>query len=74
MEVWRKYVLCIDSRSCRGFGIDMGGTQADALLMHNEEVLAQTTARIAKDVTSGVVTAFRGVLGEAGVVPDASRL
>ena len=50
-------------------GVDVGGTHTDAVLMRGGEVLAEIKARTTEDVTSGVLTALRGVLGGGAEVP-----
>ncbi len=47
-------------------GIDVGGTNTDAVLMSDRELVASFKTPTTEDVTSGVVTALGGVLGGAG--------
>ena len=49
-------------------GIDVGGTNTDAVLMSDQKVLHSIKTATTEDVTSGVVAALRGVLagGPAG--------
>lgn len=48
-------------------GVDVGGTNTDAALLRGSEVLATVKSSTTADVTSGVATAIRAVLGEAGI-------
>lgn len=48
-------------------GIDVGGTNTDAVVMHGREVLAGVKAATTDDVTSGVLEALEEVLSKAGV-------
>lgn len=43
-------------------GIDVGGTNTDAVVLQNREVLAWTKVITTRDVTSGVLQAVHGVL------------
>ena len=49
-------------------GVDVGGTNTDAALLRGTEVLATVKSSTTADVTSGVATAIRTVLAEAGVI------
>ena len=55
-------------------GVDVGGTHTDAVLMRGGKVLAEIKARTTEDVTSGVLTALRGVLGGGAEVSGVSRV
>jgi len=48
-------------------GIDVGGTNTDAVVMRGREVLAGVKAVTTDDVTSGVLEALEQVLSKAGV-------
>lgn len=48
-------------------GIDVGGTNTDAVLMDGNEVKAGVKSPTTQDVMTGVVNALRKVLGEAGM-------
>lgn len=48
-------------------GVDVGGTNTDAALLRGAEVLATVKSSTTADVTSGVATAIRAVLAQAGV-------
>ena len=48
-------------------GIDVGGTNTDAVVVRERSVLASHKTPTTGDVTSGVVTAVRGVLSSSGV-------
>ncbi len=50
-------------------GVDVGGTNTDAVLMQGDELLAQAKVPTTPDVTSGIETSIRAVLG--GANPDA---
>ena len=52
-------------------GVDVGGTNTDAVLMDGGTVVAWTKQPTTADVSSGVAAAITEVLGQAGVVPDA---
>lgn len=52
-------------------GVDVGGTNTDAVLMDGAEVVAWTKQPTTVDVGSGVAAAIRAVLGEARVAPEA---
>lgn len=58
-------------RSGLRIGIDVGGTNTDAVLMRGREVLAATKKPTTADVTSGVTEAVRAILEESSVSPDA---
>ena len=51
-------------------GIDVGGTNTDAVLMRGRDVLAATKQPTTPDVTTGVTGAIRAILGESGVAPS----
>lgn len=48
-------------------GVDVGGTNTDAVVMHGRQVLAGVKAATTEDVTSGVLEALEQVLAKAGV-------
>lgn len=48
-------------------GIDVGGTNTDAVLMQGLAVVAKVKTPTTPDVTGGITTALRGVLEESGV-------
>ncbi|NDU99839.1 hydantoinase/oxoprolinase N-terminal domain-containing protein [Pseudoroseicyclus tamaricis] len=48
-------------------GIDVGGTNTDAVVMEGRKVLAGVKAATTEDVTSGVKAALEAVLEEAGI-------
>ncbi|ADB52525.1 hydantoinase/oxoprolinase N-terminal domain-containing protein [Conexibacter woesei] len=50
-------------------GIDVGGTNTDAVLMDGDRVLAAVKRGTTADVTAGIVAALQGVLDEAGATP-----
>lgn len=52
-------------------GIDVGGTNTDAVLMCGKEVLASTKSFTTDDVRDGVIAAVRTLLAEHGVEPSA---
>jgi N-methylhydantoinase A/oxoprolinase/acetone carboxylase beta subunit len=49
-------------------GIDVGGTNTDAVLMDGMRVLADVKTSTTPDVTSGIVTALRSLVDQSGVV------
>ena len=51
-------------------GIDVGGTNTDAVLMDGDAVLAEIKCATTGDVTSGIVAALRGLLDDSGVTPE----
>lgn len=52
-------------------GVDVGGTNTDAVLMDGAEVVAWTKQPTTADVGSGVAAAIGAVLADAGVAPGA---
>lgn len=52
-------------------GIDVGGTNTDAVVLDGLEVRAKTKTPTTPDVTTGIVTALETVLEMSGVGPDA---
>src|SRR5207249_3381626 len=48
-------------------GIDVGGTNTDAVLMDDRRVLAEVKTPTTPDVTSGIVTALRTLISDSGV-------
>jgi N-methylhydantoinase A/oxoprolinase/acetone carboxylase beta subunit len=52
-------------------GIDVGGTNTDAVLMDERRVLAEEKTPTTPDVTSGIVTALRALIADSGVEPGA---
>jgi N-methylhydantoinase A/oxoprolinase/acetone carboxylase beta subunit len=48
-------------------GIDVGGTNTDAVLMDGARVLAEIKTATTADVTGGIVTALRSLVDQAGV-------
>lgn len=48
-------------------GVDVGGTNTDAVILDRDEVVAFVKTPTTEDVTSGIVTALRGVIDKAGV-------
>jgi N-methylhydantoinase A/oxoprolinase/acetone carboxylase beta subunit len=53
-------------------GIDVGGTNTDAVLMDERRVLAEVKTPTTPDVTSGIVSALRSLIAESGV--EASQI
>ena len=52
-------------------GVDVGGTNTDAVLMDGSRVLAATKQPTTEDVSSGIIAAIRNVLDQSGVNTDA---
>lgn len=50
-------------------GIDVGGTNTDAVLMDGRRVVAEAKAPTTADVTSGISSVLEGLLCQAGVRP-----
>ena len=50
-------------------GIDVGGTNTDAVVMDGRTVVASIKAVTTQDVMGGVVAALEGVLEASGVAP-----
>jgi N-methylhydantoinase A/oxoprolinase/acetone carboxylase beta subunit len=48
-------------------GIDVGGTNTDAVVMHGRNVLSGVKASTTEDVTSGVLEAMEAAIAKAGV-------
>lgn len=49
-------------------GVDVGGTNTDAVLMNGEEVVASFKAPTTADVGGGIVNAIRSVLAQSNIV------
>ena len=45
-------------------GIDVGGTNTDAVLMNGPRLIAQAKSPTTEDVTSGIISALEVILGE----------
>ncbi len=52
-------------------GVDVGGTNTDAVVMDGQKVVAGVKAMTTQDVMTGVTNALKSVLAESGVAPDA---
>lgn len=50
----------------RRIGIDVGGTNTDAVLLQNERVVASVKTTTTEDVTGGIVGALSGLIGRLG--------
>src|SRR6266511_1507888 len=48
-------------------GIDVGGTNTDAVLMDERRVLAEVKTPTTPDVTSGIVAALKTLIADSGV-------
>ena len=55
-------------------GVDVGGTNTDAVIMAGRIVLAGVKAPTTKDVMTGVLEALVGVLDKAGVRSEERRV
>jgi N-methylhydantoinase A/oxoprolinase/acetone carboxylase beta subunit len=51
-------------------GIDVGGTNTDAVLMDGPRVLAEVKTATTDDVTSGILAALRSLVANGGVSPE----
>ena len=51
-------------------GVDVGGTNTDAVLMDGTTVVAKIKTPTTEDVTSGITTALRHVLTASGAGPN----
>src|SRR4030095_13581460 len=54
-------------------GIDVGGTNTDAVLMQGQEVVGWVKTLTTADVTSGIVTALQELLQQTTAVPSNIR-
>jgi len=52
-------------------GVDVGGTNTDAVIMDGNRVLAATKQPTTEDVSSGIIAAIRAVLDQSGIGTDA---
>ena len=52
-------------------GIDVGGTNTDAVILDGDRVVAGCKSPTTEDVSSGIAAALSIVLGQAGVAPAA---
>jgi N-methylhydantoinase A/oxoprolinase/acetone carboxylase beta subunit len=59
-----------EERVQQRIGIDVGGTNTDAVLMRGQSVIAWVKAPSTEDVTAGVVTALRSLLGKVAPGTD----
>ena len=50
-------------------GIDVGGTNTDAVIMEDDRVVESLKAPTSTDVTTGVTEALTGVIGKSGIDP-----
>ena len=55
-------------------GIDVGGTNTDAVLLAGRRVLAEAKVPTTADVTGGITGALRGLMGSAGDLHDAQAV
>lgn len=56
--------------STHRLGIDVGGTNTDAVLLENEEVIAKVKTPTTPDVTTGIINALDKVLAESPIPPE----
>jgi len=61
--------LNIKSGSYR-LGVDVGGTNTDAVLMRGLKLVASVKASTTPNVREGIVAAIKAVISEAGLAPD----
>ena len=52
-------------------GVDVGGTNTDAVLMDGATVAASIKAPTTADVGAGVVAAIEGVMAQSAIAPEA---
>jgi N-methylhydantoinase A/oxoprolinase/acetone carboxylase beta subunit len=52
-------------------GVDVGGTNTDAVLMDGDRVLAEVKRSTSPDVTTGILEGLRSLLDQSGVAPGA---
>jgi N-methylhydantoinase A/oxoprolinase/acetone carboxylase beta subunit len=52
-------------------GVDVGGTNTDAVLMDGDRVIAHVKRATSADVTGGILEGLRHLLEESGVAPEA---
>lgn len=55
-------------------GVDVGGTNTDAVVMDGQRVLAWSKTTTTPDATNGLVAAAREALARSGVTPAAVRV
>ncbi|MDT7703849.1 MAG: hypothetical protein QOJ30_6174, partial [Pseudonocardiales bacterium] len=48
-------------------GIDVGGTNTDAVLMDGDRVLAEVKSPTSADVTTGILDGLRSLLAQSGI-------
>jgi N-methylhydantoinase A/oxoprolinase/acetone carboxylase beta subunit len=53
----------------RRIGIDVGGTNTDAVLVDGVKIQAAIKTPTSQDITSGILAALSGILGQSGVDP-----
>ncbi len=51
-------------------GVDVGGTNTDAVLMEGREVVSLSKSPTTGDVSGGIIAAIRHVLDDGGVSPE----
>ena len=54
----------------RRIGIDVGGTNTDAVLVEDDRILASIKTPTTADVTSGITRALADILAASGAAPD----
>jgi N-methylhydantoinase A/oxoprolinase/acetone carboxylase beta subunit len=52
-------------------GIDVGGTNTDAVLMDGDRVLAEVKSPTSADVTTGILDGLRSLLAQSGIAAEA---
>jgi N-methylhydantoinase A/oxoprolinase/acetone carboxylase beta subunit len=52
-------------------GIDVGGTNTDAVLMDGDRVLAEVKNPTSADITAGILGGLHSLLGQSGITPQA---
>lgn len=54
----------------RRIGVDVGGTNTDAIILSGDEVVHSVKTPTTEDATTGIVTAIETVLAESGTAPS----
>src|SRR2546423_14510610 len=73
--IWKApYASSVEERAVQQrIGIDVGGTNTDAVLMQGQEVVGWVKTPTTADVTSGIVTALQELLQQTTAAPSDIR-